>query len=224
MAECKTSRLGAETYVKQELLRKMGEQGVDLGIDVEEEGWFNLPRLTHAIIKANGVGVLLETEFPPVCVKVLSPVVEAASQLEGEYWSDAYADLVKTLLASKLYLEARDESEIAAKMAAIQKVAIVLESFWDEATIDAFVGGIREAIGAVARYSKDSETLYACAVYFNTHPELDEDLIDRIIETVEEHEKPGTARVQIPELLSLFAGYEQQFAADLERIQAGNPN
>jgi hypothetical protein len=225
MAECKTSRLGAERYVRDELLRNLAERGVELDLDVGIKGWFSLPQLTQAIVEQeNGVSVLLETEFPPVCQQKLGPVIESAANREGGYWSDAYSDLVRTLLTSKLYLEARDESEIAAKMAAIQKVAAVLEGFFTDEAIDAFVGGIREAIAAVARYTKDSETLFAASVYFERHKALDEDLVDQILETVEEAEVPGTQRVQVPELLELFTGYEDEFAADLAVIQAGNPD
>lgn len=209
---CLTSRLGAEVYVSTILIPRLRDGQIE--IDPFPEGRFNLPELVRRIIDLNGVSVLVEKEFPPSCRRNIEPCLMRAAERKHEpLWADAFEQFVRTLLAAKLYVDAQNGGEIARKMASIQKLAQVMELYFTKDLIYEFIGGVREVLGSIARYTKSAELLFAAAHFIECEKNLD---VDLILELCEE----GNNR----ELKSMFGdAHRESFDAAIQKIQSINP-
>ena len=217
MTSCLTSRLGAVRYMKEILIPRLNAKGVPIDPDRD----WSLPEFTTAIIKADAVDILLKNEFPPVCLERIAPCLDRIREgrVRGALWKDGFEQVLRTLVTAKLYLEAEDESQIAKKMAAIQRLSSTLACYFDANCIEDFIGGIREALASIPRYTKDPELTFKASCFFEQHKMLDEIDVDRIID--EAH----TSEVQTapsPWLHQLFKGYELEFESAVSSIQASS--
>lgn len=182
-ASCLTSRLGAVRYMREVLIPRLQEKGVPITVAADED--LDLLKFVRMILDLDAVDALVAGEFPPSCRKNIAPCLAKAAERKGEaIWADGFEQFVRTLLTGKLYIDAQNEGEIAEKMAAIQRLAQAMEYFFAaDALIYDFVGGVREALGAVARYTKDAEVVFAAAHAFGRENQPD---VDEVIALAEE--------------------------------------
>jgi len=200
--------------MREVLIPRLRERGVPIFLADGEE--LNLPRFTQMVLDLDAVDALVDGEFPPGCRRNIAPCLEKAAKRRNEaVWSDGFEQFVRTLLTGKLYIDAQNEGEIAQKMAAIQMLAQVMERFFaTDDLIYAFVGGVREALGAVARYTRDAELVFAASHAFGRDENQPD--VDEVISLAEAGRSADLRAL-------LGVSHIQAFGQAVEAIQSGRP-